>query len=129
MVARAMFKAWIDAKRVEAEAQDARRKIEDAITNEYGIPEDWEGSKTLHDGGFKIVAKRTMNKKIDGDTLQSVAAQHGLVEHLSVLFRWKPEIDTKKWKDADEEVTRLLAEAITTTPGRISYKIEEEEQE
>ena len=32
--------------------------------------------------------------------LQEIAAEHGLEAHLSMLFRWKPEIDARAWKAA-----------------------------
>lgn len=120
--------AWIAAKDAEASATEARRKIEDKISDLLGIPEEWDGSKTLHEGKFKLAVKRTMTKKVDGDVLQEVSKRYGLDEYLPVLFRWKPEINLKVWKSADETITKLLAEAITTAPGRISYKIEEVEE-
>ena len=60
---------------------------------------------------------------------KSLAVMNGLTEYLPVLFRWKPEINKSQWQDADEGVTRILSEAITTKPGRVSYKIEREEKE
>lgn len=124
-----LSEAWIAAKEVESAAIEKRREIEDQLSQQFGIPEEWEGSKTLHDDGVKILVKRTMSKNIDGDTLQAVAVMNGLTEYLPVLFRWKPEINKSQWQDADEGVTRILSEAITTKPGRVSYKIEREEKE
>lgn len=120
--------AWIAAKNAEVSAKEARRKIEDKLSDLLEIPEEWDGSTTLHEGKFKLAVKRTMTKKVDGDVLQDVSKRYGLDEYLPVLFRWKPEINLKVWKSADETVTKLLAEAITTVPGRISYKIEEVEE-
>lgn len=120
--------AWIAAKNAEVSATEARRKIEDKLSDLLEIPEEWDGSTTLHEGKFKLAVKRTMTKKVDGDVLQDVSKRYGLDEYLPVLFRWKPEINLKVWKSADETVTKLLAEAITTVPGRISYKIEEVEE-
>ena len=64
-----------------------------------------------------------MNRKVDSDKLQELAAENGLTEHLSTLFRWKPDIDAKAWKAADESITRPLMGAITTTPSRASFVI------
>ena len=52
-----------------------------------------------------------------------------LQEYLSTLFRWKPEINLKAWKDAEPTVTEKLGtRQFTTTPGKIGIKIEEEEK-
>ena len=68
---------------------------------------------------------RRFTRKVDGDLLQDIAREKGLMDHLSTLFRWKPEIDAKAWKLADETVTKELAGAIVTTPGKPTFKIEE----
>ena len=68
---------------------------------------------------------RRFNRKVDGDLLQDIAREKGLMDYLSTLFRWKPEIDAKEWRLADESVTKELAGAIVTTPGKVSFKIEE----
>jgi len=64
-----------------------------------------------------------LNRKIDSGKLQDLAAEHGLSDHLSTLFRWKPELDMKSWRNADESITKPLLDAITTTPSRPSFAI------
>jgi hypothetical protein len=56
--------------------------------------------------------------------VQELAAEHGLTDHLSTLFRWKPEINMAIWKASDERITRPLAGAITAKPGRPSFTID-----
>jgi len=58
--------------------------------------------------------------------VQEIAAEAGLTEHLSSLFRWKPEINMSAWKNADEKITTPLLGGITTTPGRASFTITKE---
>ena len=125
---RGLSAQWLEAKAAEAAAQDKRRRIEDAMTTIMSVPED-EGTTSAEAGEYIVKAARRMNSKVDGDKLQSIAAEKGLSEHLSVLFRWKPEIDAKKWKSADQSITGALSAAITTTPGRPTITVITKEAE
>ena len=115
--------AWIEAKDAEKLAQDERRLIEDRMLSLIGLPEAFEGTESAEAGGYKIKLVGRLNHKIDSDKLQEIAAENGLTDHLSSLFRWKPEINVRSWKAADESVTNALLDAITTTPGRPSFAI------
>lgn len=116
---------WIAAKEAEKSAQEERRLIEDRMLSLIGLPEAFEGTENAEAGEYKIKLVGRLNHKIDGDRLQEIAAEHGLTDHLGSLFRWKPEINARVWKAADESITNTLLEAITTTPGRPSFSIEE----
>jgi len=107
---------WLIAKEMERAAQELRRAIEDEMGPDYT------------EYGYKITVTERMNRKIDADLLQEIAAENGLTDHLSALFRWKPEINAKDWKAAAPEITAVLEEAITSTPGRASFKIEKIEE-
>ena len=122
-----LYQQWMEAKAAEAEMTARRRAIEDEMTKSLQITEDWEGSYTMKDGGFKINIKRAFTRKVDGKKLSAIADEFGLQDYLPTLFRWKPEIDMKAWKDTEHSITDKLAQAVTTTPGRVSFKIEEEE--
>jgi hypothetical protein len=114
---------WIAAKEAEKSAQDARRLIEDRMLSLIGLPEAFDGTENAAAGEYKIKLVGRLNTKIDADRLQEIAIENGLTEHLSSLFRWKPEINVKVWRAADESITNTLLEAITTTPGRPSFAI------
>jgi hypothetical protein len=114
---------WIAAKDAEKAAQDTRRVIEDRMLSLIGLPEAFEGTESAAAPGYKIKLVGRLNHKIDSDKLQEIAAENGLTDHLSSLFRWKPEINVRSWKAADESVTNALLDAITTTPGRPSFAI------
>jgi len=114
---------WIAAKDAEKVAQDERRLIEDRMLSLIGLPEAFDGTQNAAAGDYKIKLVGRMNQKIDADKLQQIAVEAGLTEHLSSLFRWKPEINARVWKAADESITNTLLEAITTTPGRPSFAI------
>ena len=118
---------WLDAKQAEHEAVERRRDAENKLLSLIGIPENLDGTETVEtDGGYKLKIVGRMNRKVDGDRVQEIAAEAGLTEHLSSLFRWKPEINMSVWKNADESITTPLLGGITTTPGRASFSITKE---
>ena len=118
---------WIQAKEDEKTAIEHRRAYEDKLLSLIGVSENFEGTENAEaPGGYKIKITGRMNRKVDSDKLQELAAENGLTEHLSTLFRWKPDIDAKAWKAADESITRPLMGAITTTPSRASFVITKE---
>jgi hypothetical protein len=88
------------------------------------IRDDVEGTETLALEGFKVKVVGRIDRKVDADKVQELAAEFGLTDHLATLFRWKPEINMAIWKATDESITRPLAAAITAKPGRPSFTIE-----
>ena len=119
---------WLDAKQAEHEAVERRRDAENKLLSLIGIPENHDGTETVEtDTGYKLKIVGRMNRKVDGDRVQEIAAEAGLTEHLPSLFRWKPEINMSAWKNADEKITTPLLGGITTTPGRASFTITKED--
>jgi len=118
-----LYQDWIKAKADEAGATKLRRDIEDQLVKQFAIPENLEGTKNLEADSFKIKIEGRINRKVNGDKLQELAAEHGLTEHLSSLFRWKPELNMTVWKAADAAITTPLLDAITATAGRPSFTI------
>ncbi len=114
---------WLQAKEREGTATSDRRKIEDRIKSLAGIAENLEGTETVSPSHFTIKIQGRIDRKVDSDKLQELAAEHGLTEHLSSLFRWKPELNMAVWKAANEAITGPLAPAITAKPGRASFTI------
>lgn len=114
---------WLFAKSEEAEAISRRREIEDQLRSLIGIPENLEGTETVKPDGYIIKVTGRINRKVNADKLQELAAEAGLSEHLSSLFRWKPEINMTLWKAADPAITTPLLGAITSEPGRPSFAI------
>ena len=119
---------WLAAKEAEKEATEDRRRIEDRIKSLAGIAENLDGTETVAPEKFTIKIVGRIDRKVDSDKLQELAAEHGLSEHLSSLFRWKPEINMAAWKAADEAITKPLAAAITAKPGRPSFTITRKEK-
>jgi len=121
-----IYQEWLDAKAAEAAAVKRRREIEDELIGLLRVNPALDGTENRELDGYAIKVTGRMNRKVDGDRLQEIAAEHGLTDHLSSLFRWKPELDLRAWKAADESITAPLLGAITTTPGRPSFTITKE---
>lgn len=119
---------WLAAKQAEADATADRRRIEDRIKSLVGVAENLEGTETVDPDQFTIKIVGRIDRKVDGDKVQELAAEFGLTEHLASLFRWKPEINMAVWKAADEAITKPLAAAITAKPGRPSFTITRKEK-
>lgn len=114
---------WLEAKAQEEDATADRRDIEDHIKKLATIAENLDGTETIEPGRYEIKIVGRIDRKVDGDKVQELAAEFGLTDHLAKLFRWKPEINMAIWKAADESITKPLAGAITAKPGRPSFKI------
>ena len=121
-----LYQRWMDAKKLEVAAVAERRELEDLMIKEFSVPKDLDGTVKHDIEGYIIKMEGRINKKIDADKLQMLAAEAGLSEHLSSLFRWKPEINAKVWNAAAEVVTGPLLGAITSTPGRPTFTITKE---
>lgn len=118
---------WMDAKAAEKSAAKSRRALEDKLLSLIGVAENMEGTETVEtDGGYTIKITGRLNRKVDGERIQEIAAEQGLSEHLSNLFRWKPEINLRAWTSADESITKPLSGGITTAPGRAAVAITKE---
>jgi hypothetical protein len=119
-----MAAEWLEAKEAERVAVEKRRDLEDAMRKVASIRDDTEGTETLALEGFRVKVVGRIDRKVDADKVQELAAEAGLTDHLSTLFRWKPEINMAIWKASDERITRPLAGAITAKPGRPSFTID-----
>jgi hypothetical protein len=118
-----IYQQWLDAKASETAAIKARRDLEDAMVKSLGIAENLDGTVNVDADTYKVKIEGRINRKINADKLQELAAENGLTEHLASLFRWKPEINAAAWKAAKPEITSPLLDAITATPGRPSFTI------
>jgi hypothetical protein len=114
---------WLKAKAIEASATEDRRAIEDRIKELVRLPDDLDGTETVERDGYTIKMVGRIDRKVNSEQLQELAAEAGLTDHLSSLFRWKPEVNMGVWKATDESITGALAPAITAKPGRASFSI------
>lgn len=114
---------YLEAKRLEREAEARRVELGEAIAAALGAPA--EGSKTYDVGDHKVTVKQPVNRKVDWTAFDQIALEHP-DKHAPVAM--KRELDTKglHWIQENEpDFYRALAAAITATPGRISIEIKE----
>ena len=119
----ALILQWQHHKLEETRHQAARRAIEDTLVAFYKLPADLDETSTHDAGSVKIKVVGRLDRKVDADKVQELAAEHGIEGHLSTLFRWKPEINMRAWNNADERIRKALEGAITTKPGRPSFQV------
>jgi hypothetical protein len=124
-----LARMWLEAKEQERHAQDARKEIESKLLTAIGRSDDDMSSENVNKGGFKIAITGRSTVRIDSETLQYLAAKADIEPYLSSLFRWKPEMDKKAWKESPESVKSALSDAITIKPGRPGFKITKIEKE
>jgi hypothetical protein len=122
-------KLWLDAKQVEKNATEHRRSIEDSIKHIVDFDENTGESKTVNADKYKINISGRLDRKIDADKMEEIAAENNLTAHLPSLIRFSMSINSKAWKNTSESITLPLAAAVTCKPGRASFKITEEENE
>ena len=117
---------WIEAKTEENEATEKRRLIEDEICRAREVEQTDEHSRKVEAAPFTIKIACRINRKVDGDLAQEIAAENGMQDHLGLLFRWKPELSMTAWNGVGDNVKQVFARAITATPGRPSFTITKE---
>ena len=119
---------WEDAKNEERRATARRREAEDKLFEALKLAKDMEGTVKEITTVYEIKVAGRIDHKIDSVKLQALAEESGLTEHLSSLFRWKPELNMSAWKAAHESITAPLLDAITTTASRPSFSITRKEK-
>lgn len=119
--------AWLVAKEEERSAIERRKEIEDKLIMCLSIDDTQDGTSSYDIDGFKVKVTSRITRSVDSELLQEIAAENGLTDHLSTLFRWKPEINLRLWKASDPSITGPLLGAITSKPGRPSFSITVEE--
>ncbi len=70
-----------------------------------------------------ISITKRIDYKVNADLLEQLALENGLTDHISTLFRWRPELNLKAWEAAHKDITEPLRPAITATEGRASFQI------
>ena len=121
-----LIETWLEAKETERLAIERRRAAEDAMVSALQIAADFDGTENANIDGYKVKVVARLDRKVDADLVQEIAAEHGLQDYLPTLFRWKPELTMAAWKAAPEAVREKLSAAITTKPGRPSFSITQE---
>ena len=114
---------WIDAKAAATEAATSLETVEDQLIQLLNVDLLRDGTTQVIDGDVRIKVTSRPSRTVDDTKLKALAEEHDLKEHLSTLFRWKPEVNLRAWRGADEKITDSLNDAITLTSTRPAFAI------
>jgi hypothetical protein len=118
----ALARDWLEAKRAEAVAQAQRIAIEEQIVAALGARD--EGAQTHTVGDYKVTLTQPVTRKLDEKKWSLVASQcPAALQPVKV----KVEADATgcKWLANNEpEIWRKIADAFTTTKGKVGVKVE-----
>lgn len=111
---------WLEAKRVEINAIEARRTIDAEIVKL--MPKKDEGSVSKKVGLFKVGVTFGVSRKADTEALRLAWEQ--LSEVVKGAFRWKAEVSTTEFKALSEKDADAAAYFVESKPASPSVKIE-----
>ena len=116
---------WQMRKDAEEKAKSERREIEDRIVAILNNPPETSGVKKV---AKSLKVTYNLRETIDANKLQEVAEAAGLKDELGMVFRWKPEINKREWKAADQSIINVFSKAITRKPGRPTFHAVEKKE-
>ena len=114
---------WINAKQAVTEAATSLETVEDQLIQLLNVDLLRDGTTQVIDGDVRIKVTSRPSRTVDDTKLKALAEEHDLKEHLSTLFRWKPEVNLRAWRGADKKITDSLNDAITLTSTRPAFAI------
>lgn len=115
---------WLVLKDAEAEAQAERRQVEDKLLSLLGIAENYEGTVNSEaTGGIKIKTVHKIIRSVNPEKIQELANDRSNIALLQRVFDFKPSLRKKEWDALSPENLRVLAQAVTEKPARVSFFI------
>ena len=118
----ALARDWLEAKRAEAVAQAQRIAIEGQIVAALGARD--EGAETHTVGDYKVTLTQPVTRKLD-EKKWSLVASHCPAALQPVKVKVEADATGCKWLANNEpEIWRKIADAFTTTKGKVSVKVE-----
>lgn len=116
--------AWLSAKAAEKAANEERLAVEAAIL--ALMPEKTEGTVSDDDTGISVSYKVT--RSVDTEQLQQDWTRLPL--NVQSAFRWKADLDTKKFKaiqELDTQAFATLALYVTSKPAKPTITVSTKE--
>lgn len=118
----ALARDWLEAKRAEAVAQAQRIAIEDQIVAALGARD--EGAETHRVGDYKVTLTQPVTRKLDEKKWSLVASQCPAALQ-PVKVKMEADATGCKWLANNEpKIWRKIADAFTTTKGKVGVKVE-----
>lgn len=118
----ALAQGWLDAKRAENQANEARLKIEAELCAALEVRD--EGAITHKLDGFKVTLTQPITRKLDATAWAKVKDK--CPEAIApVKVKLEADGPGMKWLAENEPaIWRKIASAFETKPGKIGVKVE-----
>ena len=119
----ALCAGWLEAKRAENKARDARLAIQAQLAEAFEVPE--EGTKTQSTENYKVTVGQPVYRKLDAAVWDTVK---GKIDPALHPVKTKIEADATGCKylaKNEPDLWKAVAPAFTATPGKVSIKVDE----
>lgn len=117
-----IYQDWLDAKNELSKAQARLDSITSEILKTVDVKD--EGSKTTKVDGYKVTTTQPIYRKVDASAWDQVS--HRIPANMAPI-KHKIEADAAGMKyliDNEPEMWAMIAEAFTTTQGKVQVKVE-----
>ena len=119
---------WLAAKDLENKWANKRRSFEAEMLEIKKHNLNIEGSERIETESYVIIITNRIDRKVNADILEEIVKENDLASEAKALFRWKPEIKIKEWKQSHETITNQFKAAVSSKPGKPSFKIDIKER-
>lgn len=117
-----LIAARLSAKRAEDSAVQARREIDEQISNLLRPSDKLEGTVSQKAGEYKISVVYKLSRKVSTDDLQK--AWDKLSAEQQGAFKWSADISVAALRKLDDKAQLALSKFITSKPATPSITIE-----
>lgn len=115
---------WLNAKAAEEKCKEWRLAVEEALDKALGHKE--EGSKTHKVGYYAIEMKGVLNRKLDKEKWDTI--KKGVPRELWPIKDALDEAGVKWLQKERPDIWKVVAQAVTTTPGKVGVKVTRKEE-
>lgn len=117
-----LIAARIAAKRIEDNAVQARRDIDEEITNFLRPADKLEGTVSEKTGEYKISVVYKISRSVATEDLQKVWDK--LTVEQQGAFKWKADVSISALRKLDDKSIAIVSKLITSKPASPSITIE-----
>jgi hypothetical protein len=117
-----LIAARLSAKRTEDAAVQARREVDEQISELLRPANKLEGTVSEKIGGYKISVGYKLARSVDTAELQK--AWDALTAEQQGAFKWKADVSLSSLRALDEQSESIVSKFITTKPATPSITIE-----
>lgn len=118
---------WIEADREcakwSAEEMRLRKELAEAL---FPNPVEGANNKVRVGHGKAIQMTHKINRRVDKKVLDELREKPNIAPLIADVIKYKPELEIKKFKELSADDVKLLAPAITETPGAPSLELKDE---